>query len=237
MGMRIARTKSRLQQIVMGVSAAGMLTMQTSATTAIATALGQVTLNGSAAINGRPAIVGASIFSGDRINTQRDSTAALSLTGGREIILVGAGSLSVTGDPDRITAVIDAGKVAVLSPARSPVEISAKGVRIVPGKTGGVYVIQLEGQNLLVTARKGSAGLDAANRIIEVTEGMKLEATLGSAPQPASGGAPALRTPIVKFTLVSAAVLSVAALTLAVIDLNASCRVSSSSVGGCEVVH
>ncbi|HEV2489250.1 MAG TPA: hypothetical protein VGT03_05550 [Candidatus Acidoferrales bacterium] len=226
-----------IRSVALAASMTGMLIAQTAAAAEIAPLLGQITVNGGAAINGQAGVSGASIFSGDRIHTQRDSTAALSLVGGREVILVGAGSLSVTGDRGRIRVVIEAGKVAVLSLAEAPVEIEARGVGIMPGKAGGVYVIEVDGQTLHVTARKGFAEVDAANRTVEVTEGMKLEAILGSSQKLEGEGAPALRTPIVKFTLISAAVLSVAALTLAVIDLNASCRVSASSVGSCEVVH
>ncbi|HEV2297342.1 MAG TPA: hypothetical protein VGR72_02360 [Candidatus Acidoferrales bacterium] len=238
MRKRAVVIQPRIRLIAMAFGAVGIMTAQIVPTAAITRALGQITARGDVAINGRPTISGGSIFSGDRVDAKSDSTAALSLFGGREIIQEGAGSIVVKEVEDgRITVVIAAGRVALLSPASAPVAIEARGVRIVPGDDGGVYEIQLVGQQLSVTARKGNAEIDAVNRTVNVGEGMRCDADLGASQAAKGERVSALGTPILKFTLISAALVSSAALAVILIEHNANCAVSPSTVGNCQVVH
>jgi hypothetical protein len=237
MSKQAAAIQRKVRLIAMAIGAIGIVTAQVLPTAAITRALGQITAHGTVAINGGAAISGGSIFSGDRVDTKNYSTAALSLSGGREIIQAERGSLTLKEEDGRITVVIAAGRVAVLSPASAPVAIEAKGVRIVPGGDGGVYEIQLVGQKLSVIARKGNAEIDAVNRTVKVSEGMRCDSDLGVSKTSAGGGGSALRTPIMKFTLISAVLVSSAALAVILIEHNANCAVSPSTVGSCQAAQ
>jgi hypothetical protein len=195
--------------------------------------LGRLSSGHGATINGSAAIPGSSIYSGDRITTGPDA-AAFSLAGGGEIILVGSSTLRfLQGGRGQIEAAIGAGSMGVLSPAGYPVEVIARGIQIHSEAGGGVYIVRLAGESLIVSVRKGKAEIEADNRTIEVSEGQQLEASL--APQKAQNpSTPAQQSRIAKFTLIAAGAMSAAALAIAVIDLDNSCKVSPSLVGSCE---
>ena len=197
-------------------------------------ALGQITTHGNVAVNGEAADTGMSIFSGDLISTKGDSMAALSLFGGREIIQAERGSLTVKEVDRQISVDISVGKVAVLSPTNAPVEIEARGVRIVPGAGGGVYEIQLAGQKLSVTAQKGYVEIIAANRTVRVDKGMKCDAVVGNSQGTLDQRKNALGTPILKFTILSAGLVSSAALAVILAEGSSGCAVSPSTTGMCQ---
>jgi ferric-dicitrate binding protein FerR (iron transport regulator) len=174
---------------LVAICAAMLLVYQPVAWAASPASIGQIATKGSAEINGANAVTGATVFSGDKIVSHRNSTAALALTGGGRLVLTGAGAMEVKRDGEHITATLAKGKLGFLSQAKSPVAVDAGGTRTTPGKTGGVYVVALDGNNLEVSAYKGVAKVEAANRTLEVPEGKTLRATLepGQGP-PSSAG-------------------------------------------------
>jgi hypothetical protein len=200
--------------------------------------LGEISAKGATQINGADAVSGGTVFSGDQIQTERDATAVLSLASGRRAILLQGSSLQVARSGDEITGALGQGEVAVLSPGNDPVVIEAGGTRIVPGKEGSVYAVQLMGKRLNVSARMGSVAVEAPNRTVEVSEGNTLEANLVPA-QDAAGVRPALTSNHLEIVvLVAAVLLGAAALTLLIREINTSCKVvSPSSLGKCEVTH
>jgi hypothetical protein len=202
--------------------------------------LGQITTQGAAEVNSVAAVTGATVFSGDRITTEGGSTALLSLTAGRQAILSESSSLRLTRGANDITTVLDQGNAAILSPANDPVVMDVGGTRIVPGRAGSVYAVQLAGNKLTVAASRGSVMVEGVNRTVEVDEGNTLEATLAPAQLGAGTGAP---TPVIRSRLATVliiAVIALAATTLALLirDINTGCQVvSPTSVGKCEVTH
>jgi hypothetical protein len=202
--------------------------------------LGQIATQGTAEVNSVAAVTGATVFSGDRITTEKGSTALLSLTAGRQAIVSESSSLRLTRQANEITTVLDQGNAAILSPANDPVVMDVGGTRIVPGTAGSVYAVQLTGNKVTVAASRGSVTVEGLNRRVEVDQGNTLEATLEPAQFGAGAGAP---PPVIRSrlgTVLIIATIALAATTLALLirDLNTGCKVvSPSSVGKCEVTH
>lgn len=235
--MRAAKIENTVRLSVVVLVVTGFLYAQTGAAAANTQTIGEITAHGQVALNGQPAITGGSLFSGDHIVTKKNSTAAMALIGGREIIEGSAGSVIVKGDTGKVTVSIAGGLAEVLSPASAPVEIEAQGVQVVPGAAGGIYIVQVDGRKLTVTAKKGMAEIESANRIVKVIEGMRCEAELGTVEEATGQGTAALKTPILTFAIVSAAMLAAPALSVVLAEQSANCQLSPSAVGNCEPAH
>jgi ferric-dicitrate binding protein FerR (iron transport regulator) len=219
-----------------------ILVYQPAAGLATPIAVGQISSSkGAAEINGVRAVKGGTVFSGDRIDTERNATASVSLTAGRQVILVAASSLQIALTGSQVTGTLEHGEVAVLSPASDPTVIEAGGTRIVPGKGGSVYTVELNNNKLNVTASRGTVLVEAADRTVEVPEGKTLEAALDPAQGPSGSGSPSASgssSHFVTVLVVSAAALAVATVTLLVRDLSTGCKVvSPSTAGQCDVTH
>lgn len=229
-----------MSRALVAVCASLLLAYPPAAWPANSTVLGQISANGAAEINGVGVVSGGTVFSGNQIKTERDSTVLLSLVAGRQAILLEGSSLQVARAGDQITGALGQGEVAVLSPANGPIVIEAGGTRIIPGREGSVYAVQLIGKRLNVAARVGSVSVEAPNRTVEVTEGNTLEANLVPAQDAAGAGVrPGLRSNHLEIVVIVAAVLLAAAtLTLLIRNLETGCKVvSPSSLGKCEVTH
>lgn len=232
------RSSSLILRQLLAVSACLLLTYQPVAWSATPVAVGQISTNGAAEINGVDAVTGGTVFSGDRIITPRGATASLSLAGGSQLILVGSSSVQVNNAGSQLSAALEHGKLAILSPARAPVVVEAGGIRIVPRKDGSLYAVELTGNSLNVTARRGIVDVEAANRTIALKEGKTLRATLGPPQEPEGAGADgAARSRILEATIVASVLLAGTALALAIVSLKAGCKVSPSNVGTCQVTH
>jgi len=218
-----------------------MLVYQPAVGLATPIAVGQISSKGGADINGVRAVTGGAVFSGDRIDTDRNSTATLSLTAGRQVILVAESSLQIALTGSQLTGTLGHGEVAVLSPASDPTVVEAGGTRIVPGKGGSVYTVKLNKNNLNVTASRGTVLVEAADRTVEVPEGETLEATLDPPQGPSgTGSASATGTSrhLVTVLVVASGALAVATVTLLIRDVSTDCKVVSPSTGGkCAVTH
>jgi hypothetical protein len=231
-----SRLGYRVFRPLLAISVSFLLAYQPSVCSAAATAVGQISTQGSTVINGINAVTGSSVFAGDRIATQHDSTASLALSGGRRLILVESSSMQVTNSGGEFTAALDHGRLAIMSPATAPQLVEARGTLIVPGKSDTVYAVQLNGNSLTVTANKGTVAVEAIERTVEVPEGKTLEATLAPALPPGTpqGGAiSAVSSHLLTYIVITAVVLAVA-VPLIVLNLPSNCSVSDANIGKCK---
>ncbi len=144
--------------------------------------VGKINTKGTAEVNGAPVPAEATVFTGDRISTQKN-TASGALTAAR---------ISRTGD--QVTVALERGALAVVNRSADPVVIEANGVRIqAAGPAGAVYEVAVQGRGLKVMARKGTAVVKATDRTVEVKEGTTMDATVAPGPTGA-GGASSLLT-------------------------------------------
>ncbi len=188
--------------------------------------MGQISVNGKAAINGTDAIGGATVFSGDRVVTQRKSMASVSIAGGSDVVLGELTSVQIQQKENQISVALDHGTLECLSAAVPPIVVVARGVRIVPGKRDSFYVVELAGDRLRVTANKGYADLESATGTVRIQEGKTLVATVNAAVR--SKGR------IVKYAIMATGIGAGAGLALSLIHTNSGCAVSPSSVGNCQ---
>ncbi len=237
----LQKVSSRFLRPLLVLCTSLLLVYQPAVGSATPIAVGQISSKGAAEINGVRAVTGGAVFSGDRIDTDRNSTASVSLTAGRQVILAEASSLRIALTGSQVTGTLGHGEVAVLSPASDATVIEAGGTRIVPGKGGSVYTVELNKNNLNVTASRGTVLVEAADRTVEVPEGKTLEATLDPAQQPTGAGTPSAtgsNTHLVTALVVGAAALAAATVTLLVRDVRTGCKVvSPSTAGQCDVTH
>ncbi len=135
--------------------------------------VGKINTKGTAEVNGAPVPAEATVFTGDRISTQKNPA----LTAAR---------ISRTGD--QVTVALERGALAVVNRSADPVVIEANGVRIqAAGPAGGVYEVAVQGRGLKVMARKGTAVVKATDRTVEVKEGTTMDATVAPGPTGAGG--------------------------------------------------
>jgi len=200
--------------------------------------IGTVSSSGVAQVNGTAVPTGTTIFAGDRIVNPEVSNAALNLRGGSRLILTGAGSLQIEPNTNEPSARLDKGSLAVLTHASSPVTVEAAGTRITGGGGDAVYAVTVDGNNLQITANKGRAEVEGADRTLEVPEGKTLIAKMMppeprepqvGAPPAASGGNMGRFFTFEHVVIILAAAGAATALALAIRDLNRTCRVTSAS--------
>jgi len=191
--------------------------------------VGQISVSGKAIINGAGAVGGESVFSGDRVVTQGGSMASVSIAGGNEVVLGESTSVRIRREEEQVGVALDHGRLECLSAGAPPIVVVARGTKIVPGKSGGLYAVELAGDSLRVTARKGFVELESANGTVRIAEGKTLVARMGTAVR--SKGR------IVKYVIVAAGIGAGAGLALVLTRTNSGCAVSSSNVGNCALPH
>ena len=192
-------------------------------------AVGQVSVNGKAIINGARAIAGESVFSGDRVLTQGGSMASVSIAGGNEVVLGESTSVRIKREEERVAVALEHGRLECLSVISPPIIVVARGTQIVPSKNGGLYVIELTGDRLRVTAKKGDADLESVNGTVTIAEGKTLVATVET-PVRSKGR-------VIKYVIMAAGIGAGAGLALVLTGTNSGCTVSSSNVGNCASAH
>jgi hypothetical protein len=214
--------------------AAAVFSYQPVAWTAAPGALGEISVKGSAEVNGVSSISGRTIFSGDRIVTGEHSTASVTSREGARLLVVESSEVRIKQASTLWTAMLDHGGVAAVSPGRSALVVEVRGMRIVPGHTGSVYAVQLEGSQLKVLAQSGAVIVEAANRTVAVPEGKTLDATV--APSQAGGAAPAGASSVLtEVLIVTTVALAGTAIALGVLEATKGCTVSPAGVGTCQV--
>ena len=156
-------------------------------------AVGKLTTRGAAEVNGTVLPNEATIFSGDRLATQKDSAVALSLGAGNQVFFpeLTRARLERTGNETKVS--LERGALAVVSRSGIAPVIETGGVRIqAAGSAPAIFEVAINGASLKVLARTGTARVLGAERSIEVPEGKMLEARLS--PPPAPPQAPAAGT-------------------------------------------
>lgn len=158
--------------------------------------VGKINTKGTAEVNGAPVPAEATVFTGDRISTQKNTASGLSLPGGNQVFLPALTAARISRTGDQVTVALERGALAVVNRSADPVVIEANGVRIqAAGPAGGVYEVAVQGRGLKVMARKGSAVVKATDRTVEVKEGTTMDATVAPGPT-ATGGTSSFLTVI-----------------------------------------
>ncbi len=206
------------------------------AESATSAAIGTLSSDGRAELNGTVTTAGATIFAGDRIVNPDKASTALSLTGGSRLILAGLGSLQMKETGGHPTARLESGRLAVLSHANAPIVVEAAGTRIHGVNGDAVYAVTVSGNNLQVIASKGGAEVEGAGRTVQVSAGNTLDARMlpadsnngdSGAPGAASEGALRFFT-FERVVIIATAGASAAALGAAIKSLLRTCRVTGS---------
>jgi hypothetical protein len=150
---------------------------------------GQMVTKGNALVNGVAAPKLTTVFSGDRIATEKESITSVTFSGGDGVVIPEL-SKAVLGERDgHIQVNLEEGTLSVMNKSNSPIEIVAGGARIRAAENHpAVYEVTLHGNALRVVTTSGIAYVETANRSGEVTSGMALNATFEPTPQ---GPAPA----------------------------------------------
>jgi len=206
--------------------------------------IGEISVKGSAKVNGIGTASGANVFPGDLIATEANSTASVTSRDGARLLVIESSTVQVREGGGQLTAMLERGGVAAVSPAKSPLLVEVRGLRILPAATGSVYAVLLDGNSLKVLARSGAVDVLADNRTVTVEEGKTLDATVGPAPASGSGtgagsggGAGGGGGTLTTVLIVSTAALAASTIALAALDATAGCTVSPASVGTCHVTH
>jgi ferric-dicitrate binding protein FerR (iron transport regulator) len=158
--------------------------------------VGQVNPHGTVLLNGTVMPSQTTIFSGDKVVSQENASAAFTFAGGDQILL-GSGSTAVAAhSTNRVIVQLEGGALAVVSKSDQPLMIAAGGAHIGPkGTAPAIYEVSLHGSSLLVTARSGNATVETANKTVEVKEGSAFEATMNPpAPQATGNSLTSLQT-------------------------------------------
>jgi hypothetical protein len=212
--------------------------------TAAPAIVGEISVRGSAKVNGIGTTSGANVFPGDHIATEANSTASVTSRDGARLLVIESSSAQIRDGGGRLTAVLLSGGVAAVSPAKSPLIVEVRGLRILPATTGSVYAVLLNGNSLKVLARNGAVDVVAENRTVTVEEGKTLDATVGPAPASGNGtgtgsgaGAGGGGGTLTAVLIATTAALAASTIALGVLDATAGCTVSPSGVGTCQVTH
>lgn len=150
--------------------------------------VGKMTATGTVGVNGMRMPAEVTLFGGDRVATERDTTATLTLAGGGRLILPGLSRVQLRLEGSQLVIVLERGAVAVRNRLTNPVAMDAGGVRIESGQGGAsAFEVALSGKELRVLTHRGITRVRSAERTVEVKEGMLLNATLAPEPQGPTG--------------------------------------------------
>ncbi len=152
--------------------------------------LGQVTSRGQIKINAVTTPSGATVFPGDKVNTEANTIAEITLNGGNKVLLPESTGVVLNQDGSQVTVNLTQGALAVLSKSSVPAFIDANGALIRPAADTAVVLEVAVHENVLkVLARRGSATVETADKTLEVNEGKELDATMAP-PTPQGPGEP-----------------------------------------------
>jgi len=154
-------------------------------------AAGKMITKGIAEINGVAAPAVTSVFVGDRIATEKETTTSLSFSGGDAIVLPQLTRAALGERDGHLVVNLEDGTVSVMNKTRAPIVVEAHGARIrAASDQPAIYDVTLHGNALRVVAHGGTAYVETPTRSGEVPPGNALEATLAPNPPqpPASGG-------------------------------------------------
>jgi hypothetical protein len=197
--------------------------------------LGQVLVKGNAKINGVPTPSGATVFSGDQVQTEANSIAELALSNDAKVMLPGSSLITLGNDGAQVVVNLNHGALAALSKSPLPAFIDANGARIKPATHVAVVLeIAIQGSILKVIARKGSATVETADKTLSVEEGKELDARLVPPPPQGPAGAQPrspFKSKLATYELIAAVGAGVTGLILGIIAISrsnpASCKVAT----------
>jgi ferric-dicitrate binding protein FerR (iron transport regulator) len=173
-----------------------------------------MTTVGAAEVNGTAAPAEISIFAGDRITTREDTAVSLQFSGGSQAFLPETSAALLKLQQSRVLVALERGAVAVAARNATVLAVMAQGVWIEAQQDGAVFEVALKRGGLRVMARRGAALVKAADRTVEVKEGMTLDATTG-APSNSAGAMSGL-TPLQTAVLVASVSLGITGFALGV---------------------
>jgi hypothetical protein len=154
-------------------------------------AVGKLTTHGAAAVNGTVLPNDATVFSGDRLATEKNSSVALSLGTGNQVFFPELTLAKVERNGSGTKVLLERGALAVVSRLGIVPVVETGGVRIeTTVKSPAVFEVAISGKALKVIARSGAMHVIAAGRTVEVPEGKMMEATVAPGPDsnsPAAG--------------------------------------------------
>jgi ferric-dicitrate binding protein FerR (iron transport regulator) len=152
---------------------------------------GQMVTIGTAEINGVAAPATTSIFAGDRVATEKETSTSISLAGGDAVVISELSKAALDEFDGRTIVRLEQGTVSALNKSAKPMVVEADGARIqvAPNQSGGYYEVALRGNSLRVIARGGVTRVETANKTADVQPGTELDATLVP-PQPPVPPAP-----------------------------------------------
>jgi hypothetical protein len=142
-------------------------------------AAGQMFTKGTAEINGVAAPTATSVFPGDRVTTEKETTTSLSFPGG-DAAVISEMSKAALGERDgRLAVRLEDGTVSVLNKSAKPIVIEARGALIqAAGGQTSFYDVILRGNSLRVISRGGLVRVETANKTAELQPGNELDATV-----------------------------------------------------------
>ncbi len=190
---------------------------------------GQTFSAGSARINGAIAPRTTTVFSGDRIVTEKEARTSVSFLGGDAVVIGELSKAALETQDGRMVVRLEAGMISALNKSAKPVVIEAHGARIVAAANqSAAYDVILRGNSLRVIARAGVAHVETANKTADLQPGMELDATMAS-PDPAS--LPGGHSDAFTWLLVTAVVAGVTGVVLGAVALHKvdSCHLSPST--------
>jgi len=174
--------------MVLAILVSALLVYAPVAPAAPAASVGKISTKGTAAVNGTPVPSEATVFSGDRISTEKETATGLSLPGGDQVFLPSLSTAQVSRTGQHVTVRLERGALAVVNRSSQPILIEANGIHIQAGQaSNAVYEVAVNGNALKVMARKGTALVKSSDRTMEVKEGNTLDATTPPQPQVGSG--------------------------------------------------
>lgn len=150
-------------------------------------AVGKLTTHGAAAVNGTVLPNEATIFSGDRLTTEKNSTVALSLGAGNQVFFpeLTLARLERSGMGTKVS--LERGALAVVSRMGTTPIVETGGIRIeTAGTSPAVFEVAISGKALKVFARTGAMRVISAGRTVEVPEGKMMAATVAPGPEPST---------------------------------------------------
>src|SRR3989441_7239996 len=121
--------------------------------------VGKISTKGRTTVNGTLVPEEATVFAGDRIATDKETAAGLSLPGGDQVFLPSLSAAQIKRIDDQVAVVLERGALAVVNRSAQPVIVEVNGVRVrASGTSGAIYEVAGYGASPEGRARKGPAG-------------------------------------------------------------------------------
>lgn len=155
-------------------------------------AMGRLSAEGAAKINGVAMPTGTTVYDGDRVSAGQKSMATITLTGGNRILVAENSQAQVRKVGTQMGVSIEQGGLGFAQLKGEPVLVEALGVILRPVGNGPVsYMTKIESKALVLTAVKGDVRVEGRTSSHVVPAGKTMRFELGestaAAPQGPSG--------------------------------------------------